>query len=103
MAGHQGDAALARRGLADPDPGVRVAALGALARLAKLTAGDVESALGEPEPAVRRRVVEVALDARGTGTRSSLPAPSWPRWTIPTHSSWSARPGTWPSAGPGRR
>ncbi|HUZ84108.1 MAG TPA: HEAT repeat domain-containing protein [Gaiellales bacterium] len=73
MAGHQGDAALARRGLADPDPGVRVAALGALARLAELTAGDVESALGEPEPAVRRRAVEVALDARGTGTRSSLP------------------------------
>ena len=46
MAGHRGDAALARRGLADPDPGVQVAALGALARLGELTAADVESALG---------------------------------------------------------
>ncbi len=73
MAGHQGNAALARSGLADPDRGVRVAALGALARLAELTAADVESALADPEPTVRSRAVEVALAARGPGTRSSLP------------------------------
>jgi HEAT repeat protein len=73
MAGHQGDAALARGGLADPDPGVRVAALGALARLGELKATDVESALGDAAPVVRLRAVEVALAARGTGTRSSLP------------------------------
>jgi HEAT repeat protein len=73
MAGHGGDAALARRGLADPDPGVRAAALGALARLGALTAPDVQDALAGGEPAVRRRAVEVALTARGTGIRSSLP------------------------------
>ena len=73
MAGHGGDADLARRGLTDPDPGVRAAALGALARLGDLTSGDVESALAGDEPAVRRRAVEVALAARGRGTRSSLP------------------------------
>jgi HEAT repeat protein len=73
MAGHRGDAPLARRGLADPDPGVQAAALGALARLGELTAADVESALADGAPAVRRRAVEVALAARGTGTRSSLP------------------------------
>ncbi len=73
MAGHGGDADLARRGLADPDPGVQVAALGALARLGDLTSGDVESALADGGPAVRRRAVEVALAARGRGTRSSLP------------------------------
>jgi len=73
MAGHRGDATLARRGLADPDPGVRVAALGALARLGELTAADVEAALAGDAPAVRRRAVEVALAARGSGMRSSLP------------------------------
>jgi hypothetical protein len=73
LAGHGGDAAVARRGLYDRDPGVQVAALGALARLRELTAADVEAALAGGGPALRRRAVEVALSARGTGTRSSLP------------------------------
>jgi len=73
MAGHNGDPAVARRGLTDPDPGVQVAALGALARLRELRAVDVEAALAGGGPAVRRRAVEVALSARGPGTRSSLP------------------------------
>jgi HEAT repeat protein len=73
MAGHRGDASLARHGLADGDPGVQAAALGALARLSELTAADVEGALAAGAPAVRRRAVEVALAARGRGTRSSLP------------------------------
>jgi HEAT repeat protein len=73
MAGHSGDASLARHGLGDDDPGVRAAALGALARLGQLTAAEAEDALGDDAPAVRRRAVQVALDARGRGTRSSLP------------------------------
>ena len=73
MAGYRGETTIARRGLADPDPGVHAAALGALARMGDLTAADVIEALGDATPAVRRRGVEVALDARGTGTRSSLP------------------------------
>jgi HEAT repeat protein len=64
---------VARRGLADPAPVVRVAALGALARLDQLTAAAVEGALSDDTPAVRRRAVEVALRARGSGSRSSLP------------------------------
>ena len=64
---------MARHGLADDDPGVQAAALGALARLGQLTAADVEGALAGGPPAVRRRAVEVALRARGRGTRSSLP------------------------------
>ena len=58
MAGHRGDVALARRGLADPDPGVQAAALGALARLGELTAADVEAALADGDAgaaAARRR------------------------------------------------
>jgi HEAT repeat protein len=73
MAGHRGNAALARRGLADPDAGVRAAAVSALARLGELRAADVETALADDSPALRRRAVEVALRARGRGTRSSLP------------------------------
>ncbi len=73
MAGHRGDVGRARPGLHDPDPGVQVAALGALARLGDLTAADVEAALAAGDPSVRRRAVEVALAARGTGSRSSLP------------------------------
>jgi HEAT repeat protein len=73
MAGHRDDPSGARRGLSDPDAGVQVAALGALARLGELTAGDVETALAGGEPSLRRRAVEVALAARGRGTRSSLP------------------------------
>jgi HEAT repeats len=73
MAGHGGDATVARRGLADPSPVVRVAALGALARLERLTAADVEAALSDASPTVRRRAVDVALRAKGSGSRSSLP------------------------------
>jgi HEAT repeat protein len=73
VAGHRGDAVRARRSLADPDPGVQAAALGALARLGELTAADVETALASGPVVVRRRAVDVALGARGTGVRSSLP------------------------------
>jgi len=47
--------------------------LGALARLGELQAAEVEAALAGGAPALRRRAVEVALTAHGTGTRSSLP------------------------------
>jgi HEAT repeat protein len=73
MAGHRGGVTVARRGLADPDSGVQVAALGALARLDELGAADVEAALAAGAPPARRRAVEVALRARGRGARSSLP------------------------------
>lgn len=55
IAGHTGDAPTARGGLGDEDAGVRATALGALARLGLLTAGDVRAALADPAPAVRRR------------------------------------------------
>ena len=74
LAGHRGNEPAARRGLADRDPGVRTAAVGALARLGALSAADVVAALGDDAPAVRRRAVEAALDVRGPGSRSDLPA-----------------------------
>ena len=74
-AGHQGDLAAARRGLGDPDPGVRAAALGALARLGELHSDDVIGALDPSGPVeVRRRAVDAATAVRGPGSRSALPA-----------------------------
>ena len=74
-AGHRGDSELARRGLADPDPRVRAAALGALAHLGALHSDDVVNALGDAGSAeVRRRAVDAASSVRGAGSRSALPA-----------------------------
>ncbi len=74
LAGHRGNARTARHGLADRDPGVRAAAVGALARLGQLTVPDVVAALDDDAPAVRRRAVDAALVVRGSGSRSALPA-----------------------------
>ncbi len=73
MAGHQGDAARARRFLGDADAAAYAAALGALARAGALTVPDVVTALGASPPTVRRRAAEVALAVHGAGSRSTLP------------------------------
>ena len=59
-AGHRGDEEEARRALADPDPGVRSAALGSLTRLGTQSAGDIEAGLSDPDPGVRRRAAQEA-------------------------------------------
>jgi HEAT repeat protein len=74
LAGHRDGGPAARRGLADRDPGVRAAAVGALARLGELTVTDVVVALADEAPAVRRRAVDAALEVTGKGSRSALPA-----------------------------
>jgi HEAT repeat protein len=61
LAGHEGDDAAARALLADPDAGVRAAALGALARLGAATAEEVAAALGDPDASVRARACAVAV------------------------------------------
>lgn len=60
MAGHRGDAASAQRLIADCDADVRAAALGALARLGTLSAGQVDRALSDEAAQVRRRAAELA-------------------------------------------
>jgi HEAT repeat protein len=59
LAGHTGDEALARRALGDPEGSVRVHALGALARMGRLAPGDLEAALADGDPRVRRRACEL--------------------------------------------
>jgi HEAT repeat protein len=74
LAGHRGNVPAARRGLADRDPAVRAAAVGALARLGELTVADVVAVLGDDAAAVRRRAVDAATRVQGPGSRSVLPA-----------------------------
>jgi HEAT repeat protein len=74
LAGHRGDGATARAAVADPDPAVQAAAVGALARLGELTTADVSRALARADAVVRRRAVDAAPLVRGRGSRSTLPA-----------------------------
>ncbi len=70
--GHGSDEALARASLADQDPAVAAAALGALARLHALTVPEVCRALAQGPVAVRRRAADLARTVRGPGSRSAL-------------------------------
>ncbi|HEX2040453.1 MAG TPA: HEAT repeat domain-containing protein [Acidimicrobiales bacterium] len=60
LAGHQGDEATARAGLADPDNGVRATALGALDRMGWLADDELRRALADHAASVRRRACELA-------------------------------------------
>jgi HEAT repeat protein len=64
MAGHSGDLATARRGLAHADPAVRSTALGALERLGHLDDAMLEAAFADTDPRVRRRAAELAARHR---------------------------------------
>lgn len=61
-AGHTGDEAMARVGLASTDPVRREIALGALQRMAALRGDDLAAAMGDPHPAVRRRAAMIAAE-----------------------------------------
>jgi HEAT repeat protein len=63
FAGVNGDVETARSGLGDEAAPVRSAALSALLRCGALTADEVETALADPSPLVRRRVCELATSA----------------------------------------
>jgi HEAT repeat protein len=65
LAGVNGDVATARSGLDDEAASVRSAALSALLRLDVLTTDDIEAALADPSPLVRRRVCELSTTSPG--------------------------------------
>ena len=60
IAGHSSDPATATAGLTSPEAAVRIAALGALDRLGRLTASDLTTATVDPAASVRRRAAELA-------------------------------------------
>ena len=74
LAGHRGDSASAAALVAHPEPAVRAAALGALARAGALDDDALRGALADVDPAVRRRACLLAgrVLAGPTGT----PAPA---------------------------
>ncbi len=61
LAGHLGHEDAARIGLDDPAPTVRATALGALARLRRLTFDDVARAAVDPNGSVRARAAELSV------------------------------------------
>lgn len=71
-AGHAGDEATARLAVAATDPEVRSTGLGALDRIGALTAADLDAALADPSPAVRRRACELAGRLPGTSLLALL-------------------------------
>jgi HEAT repeat protein len=72
VAGHTGDTATARRGLASADPAVRAAALGALERLGVLDADTLTASLHDVDVVVRRRAAELASTHRTVDLLASL-------------------------------
>jgi HEAT repeat protein len=74
LAGHAGDVDTASAGLVDDDPAVRVAALGAMARLHELTGSHLQAALADPEPAVRIRAAEECARLADPATTPALVA-----------------------------
>jgi HEAT repeat protein len=59
VAGHAGDERTTRAGFADPDPAIRATALGALARLGRLTPPDIAAASTDDSAIVRARAAEL--------------------------------------------
>jgi HEAT repeat protein len=72
-AGHRGDAAAARRALADPHPSVRATALGALRRAGALDGPTLAAALADADPAVRRRAAEEVAALAGPDGDGPIP------------------------------
>jgi HEAT repeat protein len=63
LAGVNGDVETARSGLSDEAPSVRTAAISALLRCDALSTDDVEAALADESPLVRRRICELATSS----------------------------------------
>lgn len=90
VAGHTGDVDTARSLLADTDPGVRVAALGALDRLGVLHVQELKAALTDPSPAVRRRALTVVATWPGDQPPAALAVLDDPDPVVAETAAWAA-------------
>jgi len=75
VAGHRGDEATARAGLADPDAKVRASALGALDRIGALDDATLLQATDVAQPLVRRRAAQLTARHPGVSPRPLLDDP----------------------------
>ena len=90
VAGHDGDAATARALADHPDPQVRAAALGALARIGdQQLAATVVKGLGDPSAAVRRRAAEVGAAAAGVPVTAVVAALADPDPLVAEAAAWA--------------
>lgn len=71
-AGFAGDLATLQAATESPDPALRVAGLGGLARLGALTPARCASAFADEEASVRRRALELGATLRGRGVATLL-------------------------------
>ena len=72
IAGHSGDGEEARSFLADADSRVRSTALGAVHRAGVLRSGDLDRALGDTDPGVRARALELVAELTGGGAATDV-------------------------------
>jgi HEAT repeat protein len=86
VAGHTADVETARALLHDPEPSVRATALGALARMERLTVDDLVAALADPSPDVRKRA---AAEARRHPSVDLLPLLDDPEPLVAETAAWS--------------
>jgi len=87
VAGHEGDQATARAGLASADPVARQFALGALARMGELTDADLELGLADSDAAVRHRATLLAAHRPHTAL---LPMLRDPHASVVEAAAWAA-------------
>jgi HEAT repeat protein len=90
LAGHAGDAAVARAALADATPAVRASAIGALERMGALSPDDLTTSLADPSPIVQRRACEAAAALPGDGPPSLAAALASPDSTIAEVAAWAS-------------
>jgi HEAT repeat protein len=90
VAGHAGDVDTARAAQADADPAVRATAIGALERLGALGPADLEAALGDPSPRVRRRAIEACAARPGDAAPSLLGCLDDPDVSIAEVAAWAS-------------
>jgi len=75
LAGHTGDAAMARSALGSEVAAVRATAFGALARLGELSDDELAAGLGDADASVRRRAAELAAHHPGVDLARALADP----------------------------
>lgn len=82
LSGHRGDHTTATNLLTDTDPGVRIAAVGALARMDRLDATVGQTLASDPDAGVRRRLAEELGRAAAGTTRPPVRQPRRPLWAV---------------------